>query len=202
MLRSIFGRGKKRRGRASGGLPQDDSIKAAIVGDVLSIVGLSLEYDDVYFFVERIHRYKSDADTWHEVVCADEDNRVWIDWTDGYDLFITATDNPNPSGLATIGLAEDELIELDEDHSIDNSIEVDGDRYYYRNSSEALFYQDSRGQGEGFYTWDFIREQGDRVLTVSKWEGKPFEVTFSEVISPDRITLYKSSREEPGKQRN
>ncbi len=202
MLRSLFGKGKRRGGRASDSAPQDDSIRAAKVGDVVSITGLALEYDDLYFFIEKIDRYSSDADTWYELLCVDGDTRVWIDWTDGYDLFVTATDDPSPVGLGSIGLTEEELIELDEAHSIDNNIDVDGDNYYYRNSSEVLFHQDNRGQGEGFYQWDFIREQGDRVLSISKWEGKPFEVVFTEVIAPDRITLYKGDRPDHERRRN
>ena len=201
MLRSLFGR-KKRSGRTSASAPQDDSIRATRVGDVVSITGLVLEYDDLYFFVEKIHRYTSDADTWYELLCVDGDARVWIDWTDGYDLFVTATDDPSPSGLDSVGLTEEELIQLDEAHSIDNYVNIDGENYHYRNSSEVLFYQDNRGQGEGFYQWDFIREQGDRVMSVSKWEGRPFEVVFSEVISPDRITLYKGDRPDPDSRRN
>ena len=201
MLRSLFGR-KKRGGRTSASAPQDDSIRAAKVGDVVSITGLKLEYDDLYFFVEKIDRYSTDADTWYELLCVDGDNRVWIDWTDGYELFVTATDDPSPSGLGSIGLTEEELIQLDEAHSIDNYINIEGDNYYYRNSSEVLFYQDNRGQGEGYYQWDFIREQGDRAVSVSKWEGRPFEVVFSEVISPDSITLYKGDRPDPDSRRN
>ena len=201
MLRSLFGK-KKRGGRSSASAPQDDSIRATRVGDVVSITGLALEYDDLYFFVEKIHRYTSDADTWYELLCVDGDNRVWIDWTDGYDLFVTATDDPSPSGLDSIGLTEEELIQLDEAHSIDNCINIEGENYHYRNSSEVLFYQDDRGQGEGFYLWDCIREQGDRVMAVSKWEGRPFEVVFSEVITPDRITLYKGDRPDSDSRRN
>ena len=193
MVRSFFGRRKRKRGAGSGPA-QDESIRVAKVGDVVSIQGLALEYDDLYFFVERIHRYSSDGDTWYELTCVDGDTHIWIDWTAGYDLFITATDDPDPTGLASIGLTEDQLIELDEENSIDNRIEVEGDLYYYKNSSEVMFYQDNRGRGKGFYHWDFIREDGDRALAVSKWEGRPFEVAFSEVIAPNRITLYKGER--------
>ena len=199
MLRSIFGR-KRRKKDPSSGPPRDESIRDARVGDVLTIVGLNLEYDDLFFYVERVHRYSSHGETWHELVCSDGDNRVWVDWIDGYDLFITATDNPIPSGLASVGLTEEVLIDLDEENSIDNSIEVDGDIYHYKNSSEALFYQDRSGPGQGFYTWDFIRDQGDRVMSVAKWEGRPFEVTFSEVVSPASITLYPGDRNRPGEQ--
>ena len=142
----------------------------------------------------RARRSSNDAETWYELTCVDDETHIWIDWTDGYDLFVTATDDPGPVGLGSVGLTEEQLIDLDEENSIDNYIEVEGDRYDYRNSSEVTFYQDNRGQGQGFYHWDFMREDGDRVLSVSKWEGRPFEVAFSEVISPDRIKLYKGER--------
>ncbi len=193
MLRSLFGRRKRKRG-ADAGPAQDETIRAARVGDVVSIQGLALAYDDVYFFVERLNRYTSDAETWYELTCVDGDTHIWIDWTDGYDLFVTATDDPDPTGLESIGLTEEQLIGLDEEHSIDNQIEVEGDQYFYKNSSEVMFYQDNRGRGKGFYLWDFIREDGERVLAVSKWEGRPFEVAFGKVIDSSRITLYKGER--------
>ena len=142
------------------------------------------------------------AETWYELTCVDGDSHIWIDWTDGHDLFVTATDDPDPIGLASIGLTEEQLIDLDEENSIDNYIEVEGDNYHYKNSSEVTFYQDNRGQGQGFYHWDFMREDGDRVLSVTKWEGRPFEVTFSDVIAPDQIKLYKGERMELGKRRS
>ena len=201
MLRSLFGKGKKKGAGSAGNASQDDSIRAAKVGDVVSISGLRLEYDDLYFFIEKIDRYSSDNETWYELLCVDGENQVWLDWTDGYELTVTASDDPDPVGLGTIGTTEEELIHLDEEHSIDNYIEIDGDKYYYRNSAEVLFYQDGRGQGEGFYNWDLVNEDGGHVLSVSKWEGKPFEATFSEVISSDRIVLYKGDRGDEAKGR-
>lgn len=202
MLRSIFGKGKKKVGGSSGNASQDDSIRTAKVGDVVSISGMRLEYDDLYFFIEKIDRYATDSETWYELLCVEGENQVWLDWSDGYELAITVTDDPDPVGLGSIGTTEDELIHLDEEHSIDNYIEVEGEKYYYRNSAEVLFYQDNRGQGEGFYNWDLVQEDGERVLSITKWEGKPFEATFSEVISPDRIVLYKGECGDAGKGRN
>jgi len=202
LLRSIFGKGKKKGGKSSGSSAQDDSIRAAKVGDVVSISGLRLEYDDLYFFIEKIDRYATDSETWYELLCVEGENQVWIDWSEGYELSITATDDPDPVGLGSIGMTEEELIQLDEEHSIDSYIEVEGEKYYYRNSAEVLFYQDNRSQGEGFYNWDFAQEDGERVLSITKWEGKPFEATFSEVISADRIVLYKGDRGDAGKGRN
>ena len=123
MLRSLFGRGKRKRVSAEN---QDDSIRAALAGDVVTISGLGLEYEDRFFYIERRHRYSSGPDTWHELVCADGDDRVWVEWTEGYDLAVSATANPEPSGLNRVGLDEEDLIALDEEHSIDNFVTIDG----------------------------------------------------------------------------
>ena len=69
MIRSIFGRGKKKnQGKVSN---RDESIRSAKSGDVLTIQGLSLETDDIYFFVERIHKYITGSAVWYELVCRD-----------------------------------------------------------------------------------------------------------------------------------
>ncbi len=192
MLRSLFGWGKRRQ--EPSGLPVDESIRSARVGDVVAVSGYSVEHDQQLLYVERIHRYRSAADTWYELLCADGDNRLWLDWTDGSELFVTVTEDTGPVGLTATGLTEDDLIRLDEEHSIDNYVTIDGDNYRYRNSAETLFFRDSSGPGEAFYQWDFIREQGDMVLTISKREGRPFEVVFSNVIDPDSVTLYQGER--------
>ena len=111
MLRSLFGRNRKRKGIGATGPAQDDSIRSVKVGDVLSIQGLAFEYDDRYFYVEKIHRYANEADTWYELTCVDGDTHIWIDWTDGYELLVTATDDPDPVGLGSIELTEEQLME-------------------------------------------------------------------------------------------
>ena len=197
MFRSLFGRGKRRRDRRPSEL-RDDSVRAAMVGDVVTIAGLGLEYEDCYFFIERRHRFTTGPDSWYELECADGETRVWVEWTDGYDLSVSATGNPDPIGLDGIGLTEDDLIQLDEQHSIDNFINVDGQDYRYRNSAEVFFYRDCSGPGEPFYHWDFLSDDGLRILSITKWEGRPFEVVFSEVLSSDSVTLYQGERLDPG----
>ena len=164
---------------------------------MFSVQGLSLEYDDIYFYLERIDRYETPGGVWHELFGVDGENRVWIEWSEGYELFVTASDNRQPVGLSSIGLKEEELIQLDEENSIDNYITVGDQRYSYRTSSEALYFKDNRGEGEGFYLWEFMAEDEHRVLSVSKWEGMPFEAYFGEVISPDSVSLYKGERPGP-----
>ena len=152
------GRGRNRREPVAPA--PDESIRSARVGDVLTISGYSVEYDDRLFFIERIHRYSSPSDTWYELLCVEGDDRLWVDWTDGRELSVTVTEDTGPSGLTATGLTEEDLIQLDEEHSIDNYVTIDGDNYYYRNSAEVLFFQDNRGPGDAYYQWDFLRERG------------------------------------------
>lgn len=196
MFRSLFGRKSKNRPAVSPDLSLGDSIKDARVGDVFTIQGLSLETDNVYFLIEKVDRYENPSGVWYEITGADGDQQVWVEWSEGDELFVTATDDRRPVGLPSIGLTEEELIRLDEENSIDNFVNVNDDRYFYRASSEAFYFKDNRGDGDGFYLWDFKSEDDRRVLSVTKWEGLPFEGFFGEVISPDNVTLYQGDRPE------
>lgn len=194
MLRSLFGRGRNKPQPTRN--PVETSIRDAQVGDVLVIHGLALEYDDSYFIVENVHRYGGNGVIWFELVVADADNRIWVEWSDdGAGLFITATDDRRPVGLESIGLSESDLMQMDEQRSIDRSIEVEGLRFIYRNSFEAFYFRDNRPtQGEGFYMWEFLSEDEQRTLAITKFEGVPFEAHFSEIISQENVHLYPGER--------
>ena len=196
MLRSLFGKGKKKR--ESTDVRLETSIRDARVGDVVVIQGLALEYEDCYFVVENIHRYGGSGIVWHEIVVADADKRIWLEWSeDSSGLFVTATDNRRPVGLESIGLTESDLMSIDEQRSIDRSIVVDGLRYIYRNSFEAFYFRDNRPtNGEGFYMWEFLAEDESRTLAITKFEDVPFEAHFSEIMDPGNVHLYPGERPE------
>ena len=193
MMRSLFGRGKKKpepRGQSAG-----ESIRDARVGDVVVVQGLDLDYDEVYFLVENLHRYGGNGIIWYELVLADAEKKVWLEWVDdGGELYVTATDDRTPVAPDAIGLTEADLMTLDEEHSIANYVTLDGVQYFYRNSFEAFYFKDNQAVGEGFYLWDLLSEDGQRTLSVSKFEGTPFEAHFSESLSPDDIILYPGER--------
>ena len=196
MLRSLFGRGKRRQ--ASPSTPIESTVRDARVGDVIVVQGFALEYDDCYFVVENVHRYGGSGIVWYELVVADSENRLWIEWSeDDSGLHVTATDNRRPAGLESIGLAESDLMDMDSSRSIDRSVEVDGLRYLYRNSFEAFFFRDNRpSNGEGFYLWEFLAEDESKVLSITKFEGVPFEAHFAEIISSENVLLYPGERPE------
>ena len=145
MLRSLFGRGKKRPPAAQ--LP-GNTIRAAQVGDVLVVQGLALEYDSLYFVVENIHRYGGNRLSWFELEVADAEHRLWLEWQEeGDGLFITATDDRRPVTLEALGLTEADLITLDEEHSLGNSISVEGRRFLLPQQLRSLLLPQQSGPG-------------------------------------------------------
>ena len=196
MLRSLFGRGKKRESPPNSRI--ENSIRDARVGDVVVIQGFALEYDDCYFVVEELHRYGGSGIIWYELVVADAENRIWLEWSeDGSGLFVTVTDDRRPVGLESIGLPEADLLAMDDRRSIDRSINIEGLRFVYRNSFEAFYFRDNRPtDGEGFYMWEFLAEDESRVLAITKFEGAPFEAHFSEIVAPENVHLYPGERPE------
>ena len=189
MLDKVFRRrGKKARPESSS---LGDSIAGSAVGDVFTIDGLSIEYDDSYFIIEKLSRYESPSGKSFEAVGADGEKKLWVQWSDDGGLHITVMTDDRPTGLKALGIAEADLVRMDEEHSIDNYITYEGTRLHYRNSSEAVYFEDNRGDGEGFYLWEFAGEDDSKVVAVAKYEEIPFQVYVSEVVSADSVSLYK-----------
>ena len=189
LLARMFGR--KKPGRASATVAENSGIESVMAGDVLAVRGVALAYDDTLLIVEHRHRYVGNNQEWWELVATDRDRRMRLEWWgQGADRQITASTDFDPVGLDALGLTEDHLVELDEEHSLDNAIQVRGRLWHYRNSHEAFFHRDNAALGEGFYMWDLISDDGLVVMAVAKFEGSPFEVHFARVISPDDVEVY------------
>ena len=188
MFKSLFG-GRKKRPPESSGL--GDSVKDARVGDVFTVSDLSIEYEESYFIIEKLNRYESSVGRWYEVLGADGEKKLWLQWSDDGGLHVSAMADGRPMGLSRLGLVEAQLVKMDDDQSIDNSFTYEDTRFYYQYSGEALYYQDDSGPGEGFYLWAFAGEDERRLISVDKWEGLPFQGFLSEIVSPDNVTVYK-----------
>ena len=186
MLGSLF---RGRKGKKSGSDSLVDSIQDARVGDVFTVTGFRLEYEDGYFIIEKMNRYQGFSGVSYELLGVDGDNRLWVHWADESGPFVTLMEESRPMGLTGLGVTEQELIKMDEEHSIDNYIDYDGIRFHYTNSGEAFYFEDNSGEGDGFYLWEFADKY--RVLSVDKWEGLPFQVYISDVVSPDGFAVYK-----------
>ena len=189
MFRSIFGRKKK---KASGEEPADDTIRAAGVGDIVFIPGFWDTGEDAYLIVEEINRLESAYGESREVIGVDGERHASLEWTDDGGLHISVTTQERPLGLSAVGLDYDTLVEWDNEKSIENRIECEGEIYYYRNSYEVLHFRgDSEEAGGGFWLWEFVRDDEEGGVTVVKWEGLPFEVYLYVSVSPHLVTVYK-----------
>lgn len=186
MFRSLFGKGKKK-----GADTTDETVRSARIGDVVVITGFNPLLEDAYFVVEQRNRYNGPSGNWYELVAADGENRAGIEWTDQDKRFITVTPHVAPLGLSAFGLEHEDMVRLDDDHSLDNFISFEDEKYYYRNSFEATYFKDDTGPGDGFYMWEFEGENGEKMISVVKYEGVPFEVYVSEIVSADRVSVYK-----------
>lgn len=194
----LMGRGDNRPSGIADRVAADNSIQAARVGDVVVVQGLSLDLDEAYLVIEQVHRYAGNGFEWREVVATDARRQVRLECSgEGGDFFLTASANRRPVGLDAIGLTEDALIELDKAHSIDNGVVIEERRYAYRNSFEAFHYPNHEDEeGEGFYVWEFVADDGRDMLAITKFAGIPFEAHFSEIIDPDNVLVYPGQRSE------
>ena len=189
MFRSLFGKKKKPAAKVQ----SDESIRSAKVGDVVFIPGFWDDGEDAYLIVDDIGLVESAYGRANELTCADGDRRATIEWSDHDGLHISATVQDRPLGLSEFGLDYDTLVQWDEHKSLENSIEYEGERYFYRNSHEAFHHRQNSDEGEGFWVWEFMREDEGESVTVVKWEGMPFEAYVSRALSPHLVTVYQGS---------
>ena len=169
-----------------------DSIKDAVVGDVFTITGFSIQFEDSYLIIEKKDRYESDTGSWYEAFGSDGGNSLWLQWSDADIIQISAMTDDKPVGLSTLGINESDLHRMDDEHSIDNTIIFDDIKFSYQQSREAFHFPNGQGQGEGFYMWEFASEDQVRLISVIKWENTPFQVYYSEVVPLENVTVYKS----------
>ncbi len=190
MFRSLFG-GKKGRRPSSSESSRDESIRSARIGDVVVISGFSPTLEDAYVVTEKINRYESSFGKWYDLVGSDGDRPIAIEWSDDGGLTMFVTSQESAMALSAVGLTDDELVRMDEDHSLDNFLAYEGERYLYSNSYEVYRFEDDRDEGEGFYLWEFFTAGREKTIAVVKWEGMPFEVYASEALSPDIVSVFK-----------
>ena len=122
VIKSLFGRKKK---KLTGATSLAEGVRDAVVGDVFTIMGFDVEYDDGYYLIEAKHRYATSYSTWYELEAGDGDRRLWVYWSnDGGQLFTSATNNNEPVPLDALNLTRDDLTQVDEEHSPEQLLHV------------------------------------------------------------------------------
>ncbi len=192
MFRSLFGGRKRKRPSSSDSSQVDETLRSARVGDVVVISGFSPTLEDSYVIADKINRYESNAGTWYDLIGTDGERPIALEWSDDRGrLTILVSVQESPMGLSVVDLTHDDLVRMDEEQSLENRIEYEGEPYAYSNSYEVIRFEDGGQEGEGFYLWEFFTEGRQKTIAVVKWEEMPFEVYASEAVSSERVSVFK-----------
>ena len=93
--------------------------------------------------------------------------------------------------IEDLGLAEEDLSEMDERQNTADSFEFDGKVWMYRLSREVQSTRDDQAVAAGFYYWEFQEQNGKGLIAVRKAEGEPFGVTMYAGINAADVTVYR-----------
>ncbi len=115
-----------------------------------------------------------------------------LEWIDDDGLYVSLTRPGSTVRIQTLGLSEEDLARFDGEQSAANTIEHDGKTYHYETSHETGFFEDGRGDSEGFYLWSFDAEDGKSSIGIEKWEGEAFEAHVCPYVDPTDVTIYRS----------
>ena len=161
------------------------------VGDLVRVQGFHPDMDDAMLEVTNIHSYTANDQTWWEAMVSDRGHRLRLEWSgEGDDIQVAASDDFDPVGLDGAGITEADLLQLDDEKSLDNRLFAFDRHWHYRNSHETRYHQDRAGEGVGFWMWDLVAADGDEIMAVVKFENAPFEVHRSWLMDPDAIEIY------------
>ena len=162
-------------------------------GDVLSIAGAGDNLSDLDFTADRSTRFEAGAHRWMELSGAYRERRVALRIASGDDLEVSLHNDPRQLSLEGLGLAEEDLAQMDERQNTADSFEFDEKVWLYRRSREAQAWRDNQPQPDRFYYWEFQEQDGRRLLAIRKAEGEPFAVTLYTGIPAGDVTVYRGS---------
>jgi hypothetical protein len=173
---------------AAAGSQSSVSIKQADIGDLLRISDSGEFAGDLEFRVAGRTRYESDKDVWHELHGRCRGRRIYVEvFSSGSDIGLVL---PNrPITLGDLRLNEDDLIRFDEGAAAGERVMYDGATWEFAWSGEVRCSGDATPHDRDYYGWDFVEQNGQRVLCVEKREGEPFEVCMVRMIGVDRAQV-------------
>jgi len=178
-------------------LPQRDlanlGITDARAGDNISVLAAGDEFEDLEFAVDRRNRYESGNEEWFELSGMYKGRRVFVEFYEDDEIEVSVNLARKEIHLPDLGLSEEDLVRMDKERSSTSGFDYDGQSWKYNSSEEVGYFKDGRGEGEGYYCWNFRTEDGRRELFIEKWEGDPFEGGVAEIVNPNDVKIYRSS---------
>lgn len=170
----------------------DLALTAARKGDTVSVLAMGDDYEDLDFTVDRVSYYEGDpGERWTEVSGVYRGTRIFLEVWDEPGVDVILTRESDEISFRSLGLGEPDLVRLDETKDTSVEIGVDGVRFRFSESGEALYFEDGSREGEGYYEWVFEEVEGPRELYVEKWEGEPFEASLGRKIQSGDCRVFR-----------
>ena len=142
------------------------------------IAGAGDRMTDLDYTVDRGTRLEAGRATWVELSGPYLDRRVSLRVGGDEEVEVFLNSDPRKIALEDLGLSEDDLAQMDERQNPADSFDFDGVTWMYRLSREVRAWRDNQPAPTGFYYWEFLTQDGKRVLGIRKAEGEPFTVTL------------------------
>lgn len=163
----------------------------ARVGDILSISGAGDALSDLDFTVDRSTRFDVGARRSLLLSGVYHERRVTLNVGTDEDVEVSLENSPSKLTIEDLGLAEEDLAQMDERQNTADSFEYDGQVWLYRRSREVKAWRDDQTQPTGFYYWEFQEQNGKRLLAFRKAEAEPFVVALYTAIPASDVTVYR-----------
>jgi hypothetical protein len=163
----------------------------ARAGDALSISGAGDNYTDLDFTADRMTHFEAGARRWFELSGPYLERRVALRVGGDEEVEVSLHSDPRKLTIEDLGLAEEDLAEMDERQNTGDAFEFDGKSWLYRLSREVRATRDDQAVATGFYYWEFQEQAGKGSISIRKAEGEPFSVTLYTGISAADVTIYR-----------
>jgi len=163
----------------------------ARAGDAISISGAGDNYTDLDFTADRRTDFDAGTRRWFEVSGPYLERRVALRVGGDEEVEVYLHSDARKLTLENLGLAEEELAEMDERQNTSDSFEFDGKVWLYRLSREVRSSRSDQAVPAGFYYWEFLEQAGKGMIGIRKAEGEPFAVTLYLGIAPSDVTIYR-----------
>jgi hypothetical protein len=193
VLMQLFKKSSAERRAAPAPGPDLANLKVtdARAGDVISVTGVGDNFTDLDFTADRHTRFDAGAHPWFELSGRYQERRVALRVAGDEELELALHNDARKLTLEDLGMAEEDLAQMDERQNTSDSFEFDGAVWLYRRSREVKAWSDGQSPSGAFYYWEFQEQGGKRLLAIRKVEGEPFAVTLYTGIPEGDVTVYR-----------
>ncbi|MBC8165617.1 MAG: DUF4178 domain-containing protein [Bryobacteraceae bacterium] len=168
-------------------------LQQAKPGDSISIPGAADDFSDVDFTVDRRSAYESLNRRWTDLSGEWRGSRVYLEVHPGVDPEVMAIVSPRKFTLPDLGISEDDLKDMDARQDPTTFVTFEGKQFLFEASREVGYFENETGEGEGLYRWLFHETGSNRLISIEKWEGEPFDVRLAQRLNPRDITVFRAA---------